>query len=125
MILSIIEYIQWRKHSYEISNYIPLLASWDGIYLSLVGIYLDIKRNSTAFSGPFLSLENEKFWKLITSESYKCQENGHNFMTFIHLQDNYDGVEIEQELISLIVDPGTGNKFKKYIENKLLPYKRK
>ena len=46
-------------------------------------------------------------------------------MTFIHLQDNYDGVEIEQELISLIVDPGTGNKFKKYIENKLLPYKRK
>lgn len=125
MLLSTIEYIQWRSQSYETSTYIPLLAVWEGIYLSNIATYLDIKRNSTAFASPFLLMNNESFWNNVNAEGYVRTENAHNYMTFVHLQDSYDGVEIESDLIQLILDVPSSGKLKRHLERLLLPYKKK
>ena len=125
MLLSTIEYIQWRIQAYEDSTVIPLLATWEGIYLSNIGEYLNIKRNSTAFSVPFLLMDKEPFWHNVPAVDYIRPKNAHNYMTFTHLQDSYDGVEIELELMQQMTDIFSSEKLKRYIEGLLLMYKKK
>ena len=85
-------------------------------YLSRVG------RESTLFSNPFVQLEDEPFWHLITyDQDYKVK--GHAMKTFEKLQDIYRGVEIDAELAELIQNPLTREELRTIILD-LIPKKK-
>ena len=81
---------------------------------------LSIKQTSTAFSVPFLTLEEETFWKLVPAEGYKPKsENSHSFMTFYNLQESYDGVEVDEELVKLMTDSKSRKALERHLERLL------
>ena len=113
-------YLNWRKQYYPISSYIPLLAQWEGPYLKMLQENLSIKQTSTAFSVPFLTLEEETFWKLVPAEGYKPKsENSHSFMTFYNLQESFDGVEVDDELVKLMTDSKSREALEHHLESLL------
>lgn len=115
LLLSTFEYIPKCPSTGEINNRIPLLAAWEGVFLNNVSKYVGkIGRESTLFSSPFFLLEEEPYWRLIP---YDCnyQKTGYNIKTFVNLQDIYRGVEIDEELVTLIREPAYREELSNYV----------
>lgn len=123
MLLSTAEYIQWHSRNFETSEHIALVAIWEGMFINNARKYLtETGRESTLFSAPFIQLDDEPFWHLQPLEAdYKM--TGYAIKTFDNLQNIYDGVCIDKELLELMKVPATCEELKHFII-KLIP-KRK
>lgn len=115
LLLSTIEQVQWYSKNYEISNFLPLLATWEGVFLNNVRTYMGILgRESTLFSTPFVQLEELPFWKpLLYDENYEF--TGRAMKTFENLQNIYEGVVLDAEFVELSKTQDTREILKKYL----------
>ena len=125
MLLSFIDYVRWLHASYgELTNRIPILASWEGFYLQQFAQYFDAKRKTTLFSSPFILLDNEPFWSNIYEEDAKLPTEGkHAMMTFVNIQNTFSGVEVEFELLELLLKSDSSKTLYNYILNLLEKYR--
>ena len=125
MLSSFIEYVRWLHNSYgELTNRIPILASWEGFYLQQFAQYFDAKRKTTLFSSPFILLDNEPFWSNIYEEDAKLPTEGkHAMMTFVNIQNTFSGVEVEFELLELLLKSDSSKTLYDYILNLLEKYR--
>ena len=125
MLLSFIDYVRWLHASYgELTNRIPILASWEGFYLQQFAQYFDEKRKTTLFSSPFILLDNEPFWSNIYEEDAKLPTEGkHAMMTFVNIQNTFSGVEVEFELLELLLKSDSSKTLYDYILNLLEKYR--
>ena len=125
MLSSFIEYVRWLHNSYgELTNRIPILASWEGFYLQQFARYFDAKRKTTLFSSPFILLDNEPFWSNIYEEDAKLPTEGkHAMMTFVNIQNTFSGVEVEFELLELLLKSDSSKTLYDYILNLLEKYR--
>ena len=127
LLSSFIEYVKWLHESYgELTNRIPILASWEGFYIQLFTQYFDAKRKTTLFSSPFILLDNEPFWSNIYEEGVELPTEGkHAMMTFINIQNTFSSVEIDNELLELLLSPNSSKILHDYILNLLEKYRKK
>ena len=123
MLLSLFEYLPKCPSTNKVNNIVPLLATWEGIFINNAKKYLHkVGRESTLFSNPFVQLEDEPFWQLIKyDQDYKA--TGHAMKTFDKLQDIYRGVEIDAELAELILNPQSREELRTIILD-LIPQKK-
>lgn len=115
LLLSTIEHMQWYGRNYEISNFLPLLATWEGVFLNDVRTYMGILgRESTLFSTPFVQLADLPFWRpRLYDESYEF--TGRAMKTFENLQNIYEGVELDEEFVELVKIQDTREDLKKFL----------
>lgn len=127
MLLSFIDYVRWLHASYgELTNRIPILASWEGFYLQLFGQYFDAKRKTTLFSSPFILLDNEPFWSNIYEDDVVLSTGGkHAMMTFVNIQNTFSGVEIDNEFLELLLSPASCKTLHDYLLSLLDKYRIK
>lgn len=127
MLSSFIEYVKWLHDSYgELTNRIPILASWEGFYLQLFARYFDAKRKTTLFSSPFILLDNEPFWANIYEDDVELPTEGkHAMMTFVNIQNTFSSVEIDNELLELLLSPASSKTLQDYLLNLLDKYRIK
>lgn len=127
MLASFIEYVKWLHGSYgELTNRIPILASWEGFYLQQFARYFDAKRKTTLFSSPFILLNNEPFWSNIYEDDVESPtESKHAMMTFINIQNTFSGVEIDKELLKFLLSHDSSKTLQNYLLNLLDKYRRK
>lgn len=123
MLLSLLEYLPKCPSTNRVNHTVPLLATWEGMFINNAKKYLSrVGRESTLFSNPFVQLEDEPFWHLITyDQDYKA--TGHAMKTFEKLQDIYRGVEIDAELAELILNPQSREELRTIILD-LIPLKK-
>lgn len=115
LLLSTIEHIEWKLKYSGITNFIPLLATWEGVFLNNVRTYMGIiGRESTLFSSPFIQMGELSFWHLRPCDSTYII-TGHAMKTFANLQNIYEGVDIDEEFINLIKVPKTREKLKAFL----------
>ena len=124
MLLSLIDYIKWLKSfSEELSPELPILGVWEGMFINIFRQYYNIKRTSTLFSSPFILLNVEPFWEIIFAEESTSTVDGERaMMTFVNIQNTFDGVKIDQELFDLLLSPSESAKLAEYLRKLLKKY---
>ena len=124
MLLSLIDYIKWLKSfSDELTPELPILGGWEGMFINIFKQYYNIKRTSTLFSSPFILLNVEPFWEIIFAEESTSSVDGERaMMTFVNIQNTFDGVKIDQELFDLLLSPSESAKLAEYLRKLLKKY---
>lgn len=124
LLASTIDYILWRKKYAELTEYLPILANWEGLFIKLLEDYLELNRTSTAFSIPFLTLNEDMKWEQVRIEGGRERsDKSRDSMTFLHLVETYEGTTIDKELLDLIQNEQTRNKLSKHLQKLLAPYR--
>lgn len=125
MLLSLIDYIKWL-HTYQddLTREIPILGVWEGSFINIFTQYYKVRRTSTLFSSPFILLNVEPFWELVFSEESTSSVDGERaMMTFVNIQNTFDGVIIDQELFDMILSPSDSCELSEYLLKLLKKYK--
>ena len=124
MLLSLIDYIKWLKSfSDELTPELPILGGWEGMFINIFKQYYNVKRTSTLFSSPFILLNVEPFWEIIFAEESTSSVDGERaMMTFVNIQNTFDGVKIDQELFDLLLSPSESAKLAEYLRKLLKKY---
>lgn len=124
MLLSLIDYLMWLKSfSEELTPSLPILGVWEGMFINIFKQYYNVKRTSTLFSSPFILLNVEPFWEIIFAEESTSTVDGERaMMTFVNIQNTFDGVKIDQELFDLLLSPSESAKLAEYLRKLLKKY---
>lgn len=124
MLLSLIDYIKWLKSfSDELTPELPILGGWEGMFINIFKQYYNVKRTSTLFSSPFILLNVDPFWEIIFAEESTSSVDGERaMMTFVNIQNTFDGVKIDQELFDLLLSPSESAKLAEYLRKLLKKY---
>ena len=125
MLLSTAEYIQWYSQNFEMTDFLPLVASWEGMFINNARKYLrETGRESTLFSVPFIQLDDEPFWHLQPYDAdYKM--TGYAIKTFDNLQNIYEGARIDSELLQLLKTNSSCEEIKQLIIKNIPKPKKK
>ena len=125
LLLSTAEYIQWYSRNFEMTDFLPLVASWEGMFINNARKYLaETGRESTLFSVPFIQLDDEPFWYLQPYDAdYKM--TGYAIKTFDNLQNIYEGARIDSELLKLLKTTSSCEEIKQLIIKNIPKRKKK
>lgn len=70
-----------------------------------------------------VQLNVEPFWQTIFAEESTSSVDGERaMMTFVNIQNTFDGVKIDQELFDLLLSPSESAKLAEYLRKLLKKY---
>lgn len=120
MLWSTMEYLVKFPGYREIENRLPILAIWEGIFLKKYNMYFETKRDTTAFSTPFIYLSQTTFWRLLDeNDNIIDRAEARAIMTFVRLSDVYSAVEIDKELVEYFLSKDTREEFEKFFQRNI------
>lgn len=122
MILALAEYVQWLdEYNDELSNKLPILGTWEGNFLKIFSQYFSAKRTSTLFSSPFLMMNEEPFWQIVKEDGkpYIVAYGERAIKSFSNIQETFDSVIIDNELLSFLKSKDTCSELCEYVQKLL------
>ena len=83
-------------------------------------MYFETKRDTTAFSTPFIYLSQTTFWRLLDeNDNIIDRAEARAIMTFVRLSDVYSAVEIDKELVEYFLSKDTREEFEKFFQRNI------
>lgn len=107
MLWATMDYVHHYPGERDVINRLPLLAVWEALFLKRYNMFFPLKRNSTAFSNPFIHLSETGFWRILDDNDDIVECDCRAMLTYSHLSELYAAVEVDKELMAFFLNKQT------------------